>query len=73
MTTPMADGLISLTDFAKKMNRTADCVYKWKLHGRLNRFKNERVYCEFTRLPSGAWAVSQVQYDAFIANLNEKP
>lgn len=69
----MENEFLTLAEFAKKMNRTADCVYKWMLHGRLNRFTNETIKCKMTRLPSGAWGVSQSQYDDFLRRLNVKP
>lgn len=69
----MIQELLTLAELASKVNRTPDCIYKWKLQGRLNRFTGKRVFCEMTRTPSGAWAVTPAQYDAFIAALNEKP
>ena len=58
---------------ARQMKVTTESVYTWRSIGRQNPFTREQIYCDFTRLPSGEWGVTQAQLDAFIQQLNEKP
>ena len=58
---------------ARQMKVTTESIYTWRTIGRQNPFTREQIYCEFTRLPSGEWGVTQAQLDDFISRLNEKP
>ena len=58
---------------ARQMKVTTESIYTWRSIGRRNPHTREQIYCQFTRLPSGEWGITQSQLDDFIRRLNEKP
>lgn len=72
MTRPFTVG-VPLKAIAKQLGCSTKTIREWKLKGRKNPYTEERVFPEFTWLPTGEWGMTQEQYDTFLAKLNEKP
>lgn len=64
---------VPLSEIAKRLHVHVKAVKKWRTHGKKNVHTGERIFCEFTWLPSGEWGITQQQYDDFLKRLNEKP
>lgn len=64
---------VPLARIAKMLDRSVSTVWKWRKIGRKNPHTDERVFPEFTWLPTGQWGMTQQQFDTFIELLNEKP